>query len=601
MEYDGRPFLSQEHNYAFMINIDWFQPYKHLTYSVGAIYLSVFNLPRTDCYKLKNICLIGIIPGPSEPKLTVNSYLDPLVQDLLGFWTGKELLVNSGSHSERRLVRCAIICCSCDLPAGRKLCGFLGHSAHLGCSKCMKFFPTVGDALDYSGFQRENWIPRTNLSHRQNVHKLSQCKSKTKLLKKETELGCRHSALLELPYFDPPKMLVIDPMHNLFLGVAKHFFKRVFIEKGILSEASLKTIQERIDAMRVPSDIGRIPHKIESSFYHFTADQYKNWVVHYSIICLHNLLSPEHMDCWRHFVLACRLLCNPNLKINDITLADAFLLHFCRRTERMFGNEVITPNMHMSCHLRECILDYGPINHFWLFAFERFNGILGQLPTNNRSVEVQMMKRFLYDTEVMRIPIPSEFREDFENLLSFHRGPVGTLGTDLCTTSIPEDDISLPHSFTRSVLDSSEVDQISSILGSASRSSSDSIGALYKRYTHAIIKGKLYGSSKSRAKNSSVVLADLNGEVCPARINFFAKVSAVINNDSNNFVLVHLSWFRHHPQKNACGKPVTVWEHDDFELSSFSSMHHIKCRTVSLVDKLDDICGTVLFVSPYEF
>ena len=118
--------------------------------------------------------------------------------------------------------------------------------------------------------------------------------------------------------------------------------------------------------------------------------------MHYSIIYLHNLLSPEHMDYWRHFVLACRLLCNPNLKINDITVADAFLLHFCCRTERMFGNEVITLNMHMSCHLRECILDYGPINHLnWLFAFERFNGILGQLPTNNRSVEVQMMKRFL--------------------------------------------------------------------------------------------------------------------------------------------------------------------------------------------------------------
>ena len=59
-----RPFLEEDHTYAFMINMDWFQPYKHLTYSVGAIYLSVFNLPRTQRYKLHNICLIGIIPGP---------------------------------------------------------------------------------------------------------------------------------------------------------------------------------------------------------------------------------------------------------------------------------------------------------------------------------------------------------------------------------------------------------------------------------------------------------------------------------------------------------------------------------------------------------
>lgn len=421
--YDGRvwksflqngdkAFLNGDNSYAFMINIDWFQPYKHLTYSVGAIYLTIFNLPRSLRYKLENICLVGIIPGPHEPDLTVNSYLAPLVRDLLHFWDGVELSVSDGVHIERKLVRCAIICCSCDLPAGRKLCGFLGYSAHLGCSKCTKFFPSMGNGLDHSGFDRGSWIPRTNHSHRQNIMKLSQCKTKTELHQREKELGCRYSSLLELPYFDAPTMLVIDPMHCLFLGLAKHFFKRIFIEGEILSEADLTTIQNRVNEMAVPSDIGRIPQNIESSFYHFTADQYKNWVVHYSIICLHGLLSSENMECWRHFVLPCRLLCRPTLTLQDVALADALLLQFCRRTERLFGKDTITPNTHMSCHLYECIRDYGPLNHFWLFAFERFNGVLGRLPTNNRSIEVQMMKRFLSDSNVKRIPFPNEFKED---------------------------------------------------------------------------------------------------------------------------------------------------------------------------------------------
>jgi len=34
----------------------------------------------------------------------------------------------------------------------------------------------------------------------------------------------------DLPYFDPPTMLVIDPMHNLFLGLAKHFTKKNFLK-----------------------------------------------------------------------------------------------------------------------------------------------------------------------------------------------------------------------------------------------------------------------------------------------------------------------------------------------------------------------------------
>jgi len=41
---------------------------------------------------------------------------------------------------------------TCDLPAGRKVCGFLSHSATLGCSKCLKEFPGAVGNKDYSGF-----------------------------------------------------------------------------------------------------------------------------------------------------------------------------------------------------------------------------------------------------------------------------------------------------------------------------------------------------------------------------------------------------------------------------------------------------------------
>ena len=32
----------------------------------------------------------------------------------------------------RKVVRCALMCVACDIPAGRKMCGFLSHNAHLG-------------------------------------------------------------------------------------------------------------------------------------------------------------------------------------------------------------------------------------------------------------------------------------------------------------------------------------------------------------------------------------------------------------------------------------------------------------------------------------
>ena len=44
--FNGSPFLSEPGNYAVMMNLDFFQPYKHVQYSLGAIYFTILNLPR---------------------------------------------------------------------------------------------------------------------------------------------------------------------------------------------------------------------------------------------------------------------------------------------------------------------------------------------------------------------------------------------------------------------------------------------------------------------------------------------------------------------------------------------------------------------------
>ncbi len=46
MVYEGEPFLAESGNLGLILNFDFFQPFDHLTYSLGAIYMSVLNLPR---------------------------------------------------------------------------------------------------------------------------------------------------------------------------------------------------------------------------------------------------------------------------------------------------------------------------------------------------------------------------------------------------------------------------------------------------------------------------------------------------------------------------------------------------------------------------
>lgn len=84
---------------------------------------------------------------------------------------------------------------------------------------------------------------RTNPLHRANVQKIKHSTSKTERAKSESLYGCRYSVLLDLPYFDPIRMLIIDPMHNLFLDSAKYVLKNLWMDREILTSSKLAQIQ----------------------------------------------------------------------------------------------------------------------------------------------------------------------------------------------------------------------------------------------------------------------------------------------------------------------------------------------------------------------
>ena len=123
-------------------------------------------------------------------------------------------------------------------------------------------------------------------------------------------------------------------------------------------------------------------------------------------------------------MLACRRLCKHTLTETDITIADALLFQFCRRVLRLYGTNALTPNIHLHCHLTSCVRDFGPISSFWLFPFERYNGILGNQPTNNRSVELQLMRRFYNDNRHLHLECESKswpFAEFFLPVFPLHK------------------------------------------------------------------------------------------------------------------------------------------------------------------------------------
>ena len=308
-----------------------------------------------------------MIPGPREPKLNMNSYLTPLVEELQAFWSGVVFPVSVNETIMNIRIRLALTCIACDIPASRKVCGFVGHNATLGCTKCRKEFQQVktssGHRTDFSGYDRQNWNMRTNEEHRHSCTQVLKENNPSSLRKAESLHGVRYSILLPLPYFNPIEYTVVDPMHNLFLGTGKHTFK-VWLEKDLLTSEGLVEVDARLNKFCVPNNIGRLPTNIASGYSGYTANQWSNWITLYSPIVLKGILPNEHLRCWLLYVRACSIMNAYTLKKQDLIAADHMLLQFCYLFQELYGSERCTPNMHLHLHLKQCLLDYGPSHHF---------------------------------------------------------------------------------------------------------------------------------------------------------------------------------------------------------------------------------------------
>ena len=124
----------------------------------------------------------------------------------------------------------------------------------------------------------------------------------------DRKYGARYTVLLELPYYDSVRFVIIDPMHSLFLGIAKH----VWCENYIITDTHKIAIQKKVDALITPS-IGRISLKLGSGPASLTADQWKNWVCIYSLHALYGILPVQDWECWQLFVKAVKLFCIKNI------------------------------------------------------------------------------------------------------------------------------------------------------------------------------------------------------------------------------------------------------------------------------------------------
>ncbi|KAF7363429.1 hypothetical protein MSAN_00998700 [Mycena sanguinolenta] len=261
------------------MGVDWFS---YLRSQISAshtscpISYSLINLPKNLRYRAANLLLAGIMPGPKEANPDqCQRFLRPLINELLRLWK-HGVIIATPKYPQGRLVRVALVAVVCDKPAAHKLGGFGSHNHTNFCTMC---WITQGMKATPAAFQQNGFPARTDAEHRRLQSEYLKCTTKSARDAFVRKHATRWSELYRLPYFNLCEMIVIDPMHNLFLGVVKTHFYHIWVQLNVLRKTKeLRSLHALLSKLKLPAHLGRLPSCIgEPTGGSLTADQWLNF------------------------------------------------------------------------------------------------------------------------------------------------------------------------------------------------------------------------------------------------------------------------------------------------------------------------------------
>ncbi|KAJ3536169.1 hypothetical protein NMY22_g6153 [Coprinellus aureogranulatus] len=596
------------------LGLDWFSYLRSQiapSHSSCPISLSIANLPPHMRYRTANLMLVAIMPGPKEqPPDECQRFLRVLVNELLRLWEHGFTVVTPSSPLGR-LVRIILICICCDKPAAHKVGGFGSHSHTFFCTRC---WISQADKVKPEAFQQGGFRARTDREHRMAGFEYASLTTDAGREAFVKDKAARWSEFARLPYFDLVRMIVIDPMHNLLLGLVKTHFHHIWVQGKIVRKTKeLPALHQFLEKFQLPSYAGRLPVFVgDSSGGSLTADQWMLFATVIGPIAIPQiwtdfLSDPQiadqqrkaaiksrldkkarddqakkekaaakraaaaaakaakkqsnkrqrtddnapvtptdpsappvaeaddddnlvasclHPDDPRNFLKlawALRILMKREIADWEIDQAEELLSSYCTELLTLYGPDVIKPNHHYCIHTPDCVRDFGPLQEFWTFLFERLNKILKSYKTNNKNGG-ELETTF--------------FRE-------FHR----TIATSrLVARSTVNDTLGLFKSATKAMFAASEDDRgtVQALAKELDEADTD-IDVAYSlspRYTESRLSNELY-ARVVRYLSARFPLARLRSLNDPdSSPGIIANTTYCLVNDQHKYALGHFRWLR---------------------------------------------------------
>ncbi|KIK78458.1 hypothetical protein PAXRUDRAFT_28616 [Paxillus rubicundulus Ve08.2h10] len=346
-------------------------------------------------YHAENLLISFMTPGPQEPtRSQLQNYLKVIIDDLFKLYEDG-VVYHTPSHPQgQRVTKEELFS---DESLRNEFEGRNGEEHHKGCFE-EKSLQTDEECEEY--FQKH---------------------------------GVQWTELAQLPYFNLVWHTIIDPMHNLLLGIVKTQWYNWWIQTSALRASTqsraceLNIIHKFLNVIPVVWDafIEEAENEHQTSLTSFSKRQaqfmkdWKAWQEWQAVppstskgkgkkgkkgtnddkepkppkspkVCMQRGEPTNFL----HPLAALKIFCGSSIKLDMLPRAKELLQGYLFGFKQMYGAESMKPNFHWAVHLAQQIRDYGPVYNFWAFLSERLNKVLKSSNSNNWTggqIEISMM------------------------------------------------------------------------------------------------------------------------------------------------------------------------------------------------------------------
>ena len=421
----------QEYDICFQLTFDGYQLFKNSFHEAWPFVLLNLNLPPSARFKIENMIPYGITPGPSSPSDLI-SYLDPLIERFERFSVPQRFKTWNGQVIKLRLF---LILVTADTPAINKILHARGHNARSPCRLCTikgilslqnhYYYPSAVYDTEKGKKKRILFKPERIFEKRRDFKCLLNALSELKNYQTEKEreeisqnLGFKRvpEIILRLPSLKAFSCFPIDIMHILYMNIPKYMWKlwsgsldvRYSKDDFVLESPQVVGKDMERCGRHFPVCFGRRPRNIAELAGSLKAEEWKSFILHFSIPLLEERLPMVYLKGWKLYVEICSTVSRSVLHRQQVETLNRRVMHFYKHYEEKYFRcdlqrlPLMKYVFHSLLHLPECMESWGPLCNVDQFKAERFMGYL-RTQLHSKFRPVRNLMRNLVVTESLKL------------------------------------------------------------------------------------------------------------------------------------------------------------------------------------------------------